>query len=108
MSNTEATLQNLKTSKFLVASRSNGYVCPGTMQIMDFDTLLESVRITRHSYHYAGRMKTVTRFMSGIYVAADGGGFRNVHREIRKLLDAGLLEAAGEDYIKTLRVKEAA
>lgn len=108
MSNAEDIFQKLITSRFLIARRSNGYVCPGTMRLTDFDALLRDVRVVRRSYQRAGRMQNFTRFMSGIYIATDDGDFRNVHREIRKLLDAGLLEVVGEDYIKTLRVKESA
>jgi len=98
-------LNKLKDSKFLVASRSRGYICPGTMRMMSFEEAIGFGSISIWS--------TGPWFRSGIYLA-EGDGFTNVHRQIRKLLKAGLLEITDSEKtnygqpIKTLRIKEQA
>lgn len=97
-------LQKFKTSKFLVASRSKGLICPLSMRLSSFD---EAVGFENISFWSTGMW-----FRSGIYLM-EGDGFTNVHRQIRKLYKAGLLEIVDSkelDYrnqpYKTLCVKE--
>ena len=98
-------LQHLRSSKFLVATRSNGYVCPGTMHITDFDSAIGS----QHIWSWSSGLW----FRLGIYRMEEGGGFTNVHRQIRKLFKSGLIELVNSEKLdyrgqpyKTLRVKE--
>lgn len=97
-------LQKFKTSKFLVASRSKGLICPLSMRIVSFEDAIGWGNISFWS--------TGMWFRSGIYLM-EGDGFTNVHRQIRKLFKAGLLESVDSkdlDYrgrpYKTFRVKE--
>jgi len=97
-------LQKFKTSKFLVASRYKGLICPLSMRLSSFD---EAVGFGNISFWLTGMW-----FRSGIYLM-EGDGFTNVHRQIRKLYKAGLLEIVDSkelDYrnqpYKTLCVKE--
>ena len=97
-------LQKFKTSKFLVASRSKGLVCPLSMRLSSFDDAIGFRNISTWS--------SGIWFLSGVYLM-EGDGFTNVHRQIRKLFKAGLLEIVDSkelDYRnrpwKTLRVKE--
>lgn len=101
-------LQSLRSSKFLVADRSNGYVCPGSMKIVGFDEVLESGCVSFHFYTYDGRTRQYSRFRKGVYLANEDGTFRNVHREIKRLVVSGILETVGNGYPKTLRIKESA
>lgn len=98
-------LQHLRSSKFLVAGRSNGYVCPGTMHITDFDTAI--------GWQHIGSWSNSLWFRSGIYRMEESGGFTNVHRQIRKLYKVGFIELVNSEKLdysgnpyKTLRVKE--
>jgi hypothetical protein len=97
-------LQKFKTSKFLVASRSKGLICPLSMRLSSFD---EAIGFGNISFWSTGIW-----FRSGIYLM-EGDGFTNVHRQIRKIYRAGLLEVVDSkelDYrhqpYKILRVKE--
>ena len=82
-------LQKFKTSKFLVASRSKGLVCPLSMRLSSFDDAI--------GFRNIGSWSSGIWFLSGVYLV-EGDGFTNVHRQIRKLFKAGPW--------KTLRVKE--
>ena len=97
-------LQKFKTSKFLVASRSKGLICPLSMRLSSFDDAI--------GFRYIGSWSSGIWFLSGVYLM-EGDGFTNVHRQIRKLFKAGLLEIVDSkelDYRnrpwKTFRVKE--
>ena len=97
-------LQKFKTSKFLVASRSKGLVCPLSMRLSSFDDAI--------GFRNIGSWSSGIWFLSGVYLV-EGDGFTNVHRQIRKLFKAGLLEIVDSkelDYrnqpYKTLCVKE--
>ena len=97
-------LQKFKTSKFLVASRSKGLICPLSMRLSSFDDAI--------SFRNIGSWSSGIWFLHGVYLM-EGDGFTNVHRQIRKLYKAGLLEIVDSkelDYRnrpwKTLRVKE--
>lgn len=97
-------LQKFKTSKFLVASRSKGLICPLSMRLSSFD---EAIGFGNISFWSTGIW-----FRSGIYLM-EGDGFTNVHRQIRKIYRAGLLEVVDSkelDYrhqpYKIFRVKE--
>jgi hypothetical protein len=97
-------LQKFKTSKFLVASRSKGLICPGTMRLSSFD---DAIGFGNISFWSTGMW-----FRSGIYLM-ESDGFTNVHRQIRKLHKAGLLEIVDSETLdyrgqryKTLRIKE--
>lgn len=100
------TLQFLRSSKFLLAHRSNGYICPGSMRIVGFDEVLASGCVNYHTYTWDGKTRHSGYFRKGVYVANEDGTFRNVHREIRKLVVSGILESVGDGYPRTLRVKE--
>ena len=104
MQDTNEILQKFKTSKFLVASRSKGLICPLSMRLSSFDEAI--------GFGNIGFWSTGMWFRSGIYLM-EGDGFTNVHRQIRKLYKAGLLEIVDSkelDYrnqpYKTLCVKE--
>jgi hypothetical protein len=99
------TLQKFKESKFLVASRSNGYICPGSMRMASFE---EAIGFGNIGYWSSSGL----HFRSGIYLA-EGDGFTNVHRQIRKLFKEGLLELVDSEeknyygnHYKVLRIKE--
>lgn len=105
MQDPNETLQHLRSSKFLVADRSKGLICPGRMHITDFDTAI--------GWQHIGSWSSGLWFRSGIYRMEEGGGFTNVHRQIRKLFKSGLIELVNSEELdyrgqpyKTLRVKE--
>lgn len=105
MQDPDKILQKFKTSKFLVASRSKGLICPLTMRLSSFDEAIGSGDISCWS--------SGLWFRSGIYRMEEGGGFTNVHRQIRKLYKVGLIEIINSEKLdyrglpyKTLRVKE--
>lgn len=99
-------LEKWKDSRFLVASRSNGYICPGSMRMASFEEAI--------GFHNVGSGfgDSGLWFYSGIYLM-EGDGFTNVHRVIRKLFKAGLLEIVDSEEkgyhgypYKVLRIKE--
>lgn len=100
------TLQFLRSSKFLLADRSKGYICPGSMRIVEFEEVLAAGCVRFHSYVYDGKTRYSGYFWKGVYVANEDGTFRNVHREIKRLVLAGVLESVDDGYPRTLRVKE--
>jgi hypothetical protein len=98
-------LSKFKDSKFLVASRSNGYICPGTMRLASFEEAIGFGNVGTWS-------SSGLWFRSGIYLM-EGDDFTNVHRQIRKLFKEGLLELVDSEeknYLgypyKVLRIKE--
>lgn len=97
----KALLEKWKGSRFLVASRSNGYICPGTMRMASFEEAIGFGNVGTRSWSRSGLW-----FRSGIYLM-EGDGFTNAHRGIRRLFRAGLLEMGynGRPY-KVLRIKE--
>ena len=105
MKDSQALLNKFKESKFLVASRSNGYICPGTMRMASFEEAIGFCDIGTWS-------SSELWFHSGIYLM-DGDGFTNAHRQIRKLFKEGLLEIVDSEeknyygnHYKVLRIKE--
>jgi hypothetical protein len=107
MKDSQALLNKFKESKFLVASRSNGYICPGSMRIVGFEEAIGFGNIINRNWSPSGLW-----FSSGIYVM-EGDGFTNAHRQIRKLFKEGLLEMVDSEQTnyhgypyKVLRIKE--
>ena len=86
MTSLESRLDTFKNSRFLTTDRSNGYIKPGSMRIVDFETALESIGVYVSTYDQS------LRIWGGLYVANDDGTFKNVHRALRSMHKAGLLE----------------
>jgi len=100
------TLEIWKNSKFLLCSRSKGSINPGSMRMVGLDDALKDLyfRIWTNDH---------LSISSGLYVQ-NGGGFTNVHRQLRSMVRHGLIEIADhpekKNYWgtlqKTLRLKE--
>jgi len=84
MKDPQKIIHKFLSSKFLVAHRSNGLVCPGAMRLVDFQTALTHLLPSLRPTGIGPR--------SGLYLLESDGSFVNVHREIQSLLKAGLLE----------------
>lgn len=81
-------LDKFKKSKFLVASRSNGLICPTTMKIVDFN---EAIGLNNVSVYQASLC-----FRTGIYLV-EGDEFVNIHRQITKLFKARFLKSTNSN-----------
>ena len=79
-------LKKFQSSKFIRASRSNGYIRPTTMKIVDFETAIGKAN-TILEWH--GSRSAI---YDGIYLVADDGTVQNVNQQIISLYRAGFLE----------------
>lgn len=101
MKDPQEILHKFLSSKFLVAQRSNGYVCPGSMRLVDFQTAIDQVR-------FWGAGTGIRWGRQGLYLLESNGDFVNVHRKILTLLKSGLLEISMDENTgrRVVRIKE--
>jgi len=78
-------LKNFQSSKFIRANRSNGYIKPTTMKIVDFSAAIGKANTVLF-------WSDIPRMWDGIYLVADDGTVQNVNRQILSLYRAGFLE----------------
>lgn len=79
-------LDTFKNSRFLTTDRSNGYIKPGSMRIVDFESALETLGVYVSTYDQS------LRIWGGVYILNPDGSFNNIHRALRSMHKAGLLE----------------
>lgn len=82
-------LTEFQNSKFIICNRSKGMIAPTTMKIVDFETALSSMNVRISSYK-----NMFSWFRTSIYQILSDGTTKNVHRTIRQMFQAGLLETA--------------
>ena len=73
-------------SQFIVCNRSNGYVLPTTMKIVNFDSAIANITM------WSAYSNTLYLQGSGLYIILPDGSTKNIHHNLRKLLRAGFLE----------------
>ena len=73
-------------SQFIVCSRSNGYIIPTTMKIVNFESALSNITM------WSAYRDTLYLRRSGLYIILPDGSTKNIHHGLRRLLRAGLLE----------------
>jgi hypothetical protein len=78
-------LKKFQSSKFIRASRSNGYIKPTTMKIVDFSAAIGEANTDMF-------WPREYRMWDGIYLVADDGTVQNVNLQIMSLYRAGFLE----------------
>jgi hypothetical protein len=78
-------LKKFQSSKFIRAGRSNGYIKPTTMKIVDFSAAIGKTNTVLF-------WSDIPRMWDGIYLVADDGTVQNVNLQIMSLYRAGFLE----------------
>ena len=78
-------LKKFQSSKFIRAGRSNGYIKPTTMKIVDFSAAIGEADTVMF-------WSRTARMWDGIYLVADDGTVQNVNLQIMSLYRAGFLE----------------
>lgn len=73
-------------SQFIVCNRSNGYVLPTTMKIVNFESAIANTTM------WSGYSNTLYLWSIGLYIILPDGSTKNIHHNLRKLLRAGFLE----------------
>lgn len=73
-------------SQFIVCNRSNGYITPTTMKIVNFESAIANITM------WSAYRNTLYLRGSGLYIILPDGSTKNIHHGLRRLLRAGLLE----------------
>ena len=73
-------------SQFIVCNRSNGYVLPTSLKIVNFESALSNITM------WSAYRDTLYLQGSGLYIILPDGSTKNIHHNLRKLLRAGFLE----------------
>lgn len=77
----------LQGQQILVCQRSsNNLICPTTIRVGKFEDVIESVQVV--VYQHFG----LSFSGAGIYMLKADGTTKNIHREIRRLVDSGFLK----------------
>jgi len=85
-------------SQFIVCNRSNGYVLPTSLKIVNFESALSNITM------WSAYRDTLYLRGSGLYIILPDGSTKNIHHGLRRLLRAGLLELVEGEADKYGRV----
>jgi hypothetical protein len=94
-------LERLNSAKLLICSRSNGLIKPSSMKIGSLEDLLrQKYAASRSVYRIRGSEKTYVYIHAGIYECLPDGTFKNIHSQIRKLINLGYLDLEGAYLVR--------